>query len=57
MIGGLKPYAEYKESGLPWLQAVPSHWITKRGKSYMTCIDQRSKSGKRNCSLSVQLVV
>ncbi len=46
MIGGLKPYAEYKESGLPWLQAVPSHWVTKRGKSYMTCIDQRSKSGK-----------
>jgi type I restriction enzyme S subunit len=46
MIEGLKPYAEYKESGLPWLGQVPSHWVTKRGKSYMTAIDHRSKAGK-----------
>jgi len=46
MIEGLQPYAEYKESGLPWLGRVPSHWVTKRGKSYLTCIDQRSKGGK-----------
>jgi len=26
MIEGLKPYAEYKESGSPWLGAVPEHW-------------------------------
>ena len=26
MIADLKPYAEYKESGLPWLGQVPSHW-------------------------------
>ncbi len=26
MIEGLKPYAKYKESGLPWLGKVPSHW-------------------------------
>jgi type I restriction enzyme, S subunit len=26
MIGHLKPYPEYKESGLPWLAAVPKHW-------------------------------
>jgi type I restriction enzyme S subunit len=26
MITDLKPYAEYKESGLPWLGEVPSHW-------------------------------
>jgi type I restriction enzyme S subunit len=46
MIEGLKPYAEYKESGLPWLGKVPAHWVTKRGKSYMTAIDHRSQSGK-----------
>jgi type I restriction enzyme S subunit len=46
MIEGLKPYAKYKESGLPWLGRYPSHWVIKRGKSYMTCVDQRSKSGK-----------
>jgi type I restriction enzyme, S subunit len=26
MIAGLKPYPEYKESGLPWLGKVPGHW-------------------------------
>lgn len=26
MIADLKPYAEYKESGLPWLGQVPEHW-------------------------------
>ena len=33
MIGHLKPYAEYKESGLPWLGQVPGHWglVPNRG--------------------------
>lgn len=26
MIAGLKPYAAMKDSGLPWLGAVPEHW-------------------------------
>jgi len=26
MIADLKPYTEYKESGLPWLGQVPGHW-------------------------------
>ena len=26
MIADLKPYPEYKESGLPWLGRVPEHW-------------------------------
>jgi hypothetical protein len=26
MIEDLKPYAEYKDSGLPWLGEVPCHW-------------------------------
>ena len=30
MIEGLKPYAEYKESGLPWLGKTPVHWSTNR---------------------------
>ncbi len=46
MIKNLKPYPEYKESGLPWLGRCPKHWVIKRGKSYMTTIDQRSRSGK-----------
>lgn len=33
MIADLKPYPEYKESGLPWLGLVPAHWglIPNRG--------------------------
>ena len=29
MIDELRPYAEYKESGLPWLGKVPGHWETR----------------------------
>jgi type I restriction enzyme S subunit len=32
MITDLKPYAEYKESGLPWLGQVPGHWEVERTK-------------------------
>lgn len=32
MIGDLKPYSEYKDSGLPWLGEVPGHWRTERAK-------------------------
>ena len=32
MIADLKPYAEYKESGLPWLGQVPGHWATRAGE-------------------------
>lgn len=33
MIADLKPYVEYKESGLPWLGQVPDHWelVPNRG--------------------------
>jgi type I restriction enzyme S subunit len=30
MIADLKPYAEYKESGLPWVGRVPGHWDSRR---------------------------
>ncbi|MBE2204828.1 MAG: restriction endonuclease subunit S [Chthoniobacterales bacterium] len=32
MIEGLQPYAEYKESGLPWLGRCPDHWKVRRTK-------------------------
>lgn len=31
MIEGLKPYAEYKESGQEWLGGIPAHWDLKPG--------------------------
>lgn len=30
MIADLKPYPEYKESGLPWLGQVPGHWEVRQ---------------------------
>lgn len=33
MVADLRPYVEYKESGLPWLGQVPAHWrlVPNRG--------------------------
>lgn len=41
MITDLKPYAEYKESGLPWLGQVPAHWDVRKLKQ----VSQRFWSG------------
>jgi type I restriction enzyme S subunit len=30
MIAGLKPYPEYKDSGVPWLGRIPGHWDVRR---------------------------
>ncbi len=46
MIEGLKPYAEYKESGVPWLGEPPSHWGLRRAKYLFREIDERSQTGK-----------
>ena len=40
MIADLKPYAEYKESGLPWLGQVPGHWDVRRLRASITdCVN------------------
>jgi type I restriction enzyme S subunit len=36
MIEGLKPYAEYKESGIPWSPELPENWKTERAKRLFT---------------------
>ena len=36
MIEGLKPYAEYKESEIPWAPAIPSNWGKERAKRLFT---------------------
>jgi type I restriction enzyme, S subunit len=42
MIADLKPYPEYKESGLPWLGKVPSTWNVVRNGSLF---GQRNQTG------------
>lgn len=40
MIADLKPYTEYKDSGLPWLGQVPKHWASERAKWLFTKMDR-----------------
>jgi type I restriction enzyme, S subunit len=42
MIDGLKPYPEYKKSGLLWLSKIPAHWQVVRNGSLFT---QRNQTG------------
>ena len=42
MIADLKPYPEYKESGLPWLGQVPAHWeVSALSRSSRALISDR----------------
>lgn len=45
MIADFKPYAEYKDSGLPWLGQVPGHWGQRRMKFLFK---ERTKKGFPN---------
>jgi len=42
VIGELKPYPAYRESGLPWLRQVPAHWSVVRNGSLF---GHRSQTG------------
>ena len=42
----LKPYPEYKDSGLHWLGRIPRHWEEKRAKYFFREVDERSGTGE-----------
>ena len=50
MIGELKPYPEYKNSGLPWLGQVPGHWEARRlrhaSDMRVSNVDKHTKPGE-----------
>lgn len=46
MVTDLKPYAEMKPTGLPWLGEVPAHWEVRRIKTLLREVDSRTKTGK-----------
>lgn len=46
MIAGLKPYADYQDSGQDWLGSVPAHWGLLRAKRLFREADERSKTGR-----------
>lgn len=44
-IEPLKPYPEYKDSGVPWLGKVPKHWEVHSFGSLISPISQRGQPG------------
>lgn len=44
MIPRLQPYPEYKESGLPWIGKVPTHWAVQRLKSLVENVIEQTNS-------------
>lgn len=42
-VAGLKPYPEMKDSGAPWLGAVPAHWEVRSLGSLATSISLRGR--------------
>jgi type I restriction enzyme S subunit len=42
----LKPYPEYKNSGVSWLGEIPEHWKILRAKYVFREIDERSTKGE-----------
>jgi type I restriction enzyme S subunit len=59
MTGGLKPYTEYKESGVPWLGRIPSHWDISPGRAVFSEKQVKNKglAEKRVLSLSYGRIV
>ncbi len=55
MIADLKPYAEYKESGLAWLGRVPGHWSFERTKWRFRTRKELNSSGAQTNILSLTL--
>jgi type I restriction enzyme, S subunit len=45
MTGGLRPYPEYRKSGLPWLPSFPLHWTISRIKTVLRELDWRTPDG------------
>lgn len=57
MIADLKPYGEYKESGLPWLGQVPGHWEVRRLKSAAAnVIEQTNDMNEREVYVALEHV-
>ena len=53
MIADLKPYPEYKDSGLPWLGQVPGHWETRPAFGAFIPNQERNRGMKEKTVLSL----
>ena len=53
MIADLKPYADYKDSGLPWLGHVPAHWELRPAFGAFVPIGERNIGMREKTVLSL----
>lgn len=56
----LKPYPEYKDSGVPWLGKIPAHWDVKPGFAFLSERKEKNIGMKESTVLSLsygQIVV
>jgi len=53
VIGDLKPYAEYKDSGLPWLGQVPGHWGVIPNRALFNEVKDRDHPGEEMLSVTI----
>jgi type I restriction enzyme S subunit len=53
MIEDLKPYPQYKDSGLPWLGQVPEHWEIRPASGAFSPIRERNTGMKEKIILSL----
>jgi type I restriction enzyme, S subunit len=47
VIADLEPYPAYKDPGVPWLGAVPEHWVIERLKSSVSNVIQQTAERQR----------
>lgn len=48
MTGDLRPYPEYKDTGLPWLGRIPKHWDIERLKWLATNVTEQGPVDDRS---------
>ncbi len=53
MIEGLKPYAEYKESGQKWLGDVPKHWSVLPNRALFDEVKDRNHPKEEMLSVTI----
>ena len=53
MIADLKPYAEYKESGLPWVGQVPGHWEVIPNRALFNEVKDRNHPDEEMLSVTI----
>lgn len=53
MIDNLKPYPEYKDSGVPWLGDVPAHWSVLPNRALFMEMNQRNYPDEEMLSVTI----